>query len=418
MKQFITIITLPMLCIGIQAQEKLFQEGLRSGRASQKFYYAKNTKGKGVSLEKMKQYAVKQNYLLGDYTTKQIDRFGDKQTAIDGIYFLPKDEYPKYVFEHVFPNLSYDGLKQRGTCWIYAHKKFDKWENVYWSGNIEDGKLDGEGYAFFIHDNGRYFLAIKGTFQHGLPLFRIDVKCFNVGTDPSKVSFVPVSNVNVDRVSDGMAGYSENGGKSGFVTSDGIIAIEPKYEYVIKGFNDGKAEVKLDGKEIIIDKNGKYVDLTANQKRLDDEQRQAELKRQQEELRRQEEENERKRIAAAQEAERRAADIERKKNCEGRQIVWTETATYDFGEGGLTQGFLDLLGGSALHQVEYVVQYTAIVEKVIANESVKCIIQRFAIQDPKFASVNYLKYRKYAVNDFSENVGKTRVLDMSEFELK
>ncbi len=417
MKRYISIFMILMYCIGSQAQEKLFQEGLERGRAPKQFYCAKNSKGKGVTLEKMRQYGEKHNYLFGKYTTKLIDRFGDKQTTLDEIYFMPLDDYPRYVFE--FEDCDYKENNQRGSCWLYIDGKFLKFENVSWSSSVEDGMLEGKGYAYWFDEMAHYFIAVKGQFQHGLPSGNMVVKRFSCNTsNPEDVVFEPQESIDVSLLSDGLASYSVGGGRWGFVSSNGTIAIVPTYESVIKEFSNGKAEVKLDGKEIIIDKSGKYVDLTANQKRLEEQQKQAELKRQQEELRRQEEENERQRLAAAQEAERRAAEIERKKNCEGRQIVWTETATYDFGEGGLSQGFLDLLGGSALHQVEYVVQYTAVVEKVIANESVKCIITRFSIQDPKFASVNYLKYRKYAVNDFSENVGKTRVLDMSEFELK
>lgn len=123
-------------------------------------------------------------------------------------------------------------------------------------------------------------------------------------------------------------------------------------------------------------------------------------------------------FAAKQEAKRKAADIEKKKNCEGRKIVWTEEQTFDIGKGGLGEGLLDLLGGSALHKVTYTVRYTAIVEKVIADESVKCVIKNYEILDPGYASSNYIKFRKYASAEFAENVGKTRVLEMHEFELK
>ena len=117
-------------------------------------------------------------------------------------------------------------------------------------------------------------------------------------------------------------------------------------------------------------------------------------------------------------AERKAQENAKKKNSEGRQITWTETVTYDIGRGGLGQALVDAFGGSALHEVRYTVRYTAIVEKVIAGESVKCIIKSAEIEDPGLASANYLKYRKYARAEISENIGQTRVLDMDEFSLK
>lgn len=123
-------------------------------------------------------------------------------------------------------------------------------------------------------------------------------------------------------------------------------------------------------------------------------------------------------IAAKQEAERKARDLALKKNSEGKQITWTETVSYDIGSGGLGQALLDAFGGSALHQVKYTIRYTGIVEKVIAGESVKCIIKRADIESPGLASANWVKYKKYAQSDAAENVGRTRVLDMNEFQLK
>lgn len=296
-----------MFCVGSHAQEKLFQEGLRSGRAPQKFYYAKNTKGKGVSLEKMKQYAAKQNYLLGNYTTKQIDRFGDKQTAIDGIYFMPLDEYPKYVFEYAFPGYGYDGLKQHGSCWFFIDGKFIKYDNVSWSGKVENGMLEGSGYAFWTSSSGGLFFAVDGQFQKGLPMGLMNLKQFSIKlSEPTKVLFESRSNINVGLLGDGFASFSVGNGKWGFVTSNGIIAIEPKYETVIKKFDNGKAEVKQTDKEIIIDKTGQFVDYTVGQKKIF-----AEEKAKQDAIKA-EEERQRRLAEQKAEEERRAAEEERR----------------------------------------------------------------------------------------------------------
>ncbi len=314
-----------MFCIGIQAQEKLFQEGLQNRRSPRKFYFAKNGKGKGLTLEKMKQYADKHDYLLGNYTTKQIDRFGDKQTALDGVYFIPKKEYPWYVFE--FDGGGFDDNLHRGSCWLYIDGKFIKFENVRWSGNIENGMLDGQGSAFWFDDAYHYFITVNGQFQHGLPKGNMEVKRFSSNAaNPEKVSFESQGSINVGNLSDGLASYSVSGGKWGFVSSDGTITISPGYESIVKEFANGKAEVILDGKEIIINKNGKYVDLTANQKRLDAQQlakeRQEELKRQQEEKRkeiaRRQEEIEKRRLAE----EAAKIRIEKFRNCQPGDIVY------------------------------------------------------------------------------------------------
>lgn len=123
-------------------------------------------------------------------------------------------------------------------------------------------------------------------------------------------------------------------------------------------------------------------------------------------------------LAAKQEAERKARDLALKKKSEGKQITWTETVSYDTGSGGLGEALLDAFGGSVLHEVRYTIRYTGIVEKVIAGESVKCIIKRANIESPGLASANWLKYKKYAQAAAADEVGKTRVLEMDEFELK
>ena len=325
MKKYISIIIILMFCIACQAQDKLFQEGLQNGRSPQKFYFAKNGKGKGITLEKMKQFADKHDYLLGKYTTKQIDRFGDKQTALDGVYFIPKKEYPRYVFE--YDGGGFDENMHRGSCWLFIERKFIKFENVRWSGNIENGMLDGQGSAFWFDDAIQYFITVNGKFQHGLPLGNMEVKRFSSNSaNPETVSFKSQGSINVGALSDGLASYSVSGGKWGFVSSDGTITISPSYESIVKEFANGKAEVILDGKEIIINKNGKYVDLTANQKRLDAQQlakeRQEELKRQQEEKRkeiaRRQEEIEKRRLAE----EAAKIRIEKFRNCQPGDIVY------------------------------------------------------------------------------------------------
>ena len=62
-------------------------------------------------------------------------------------------------------------------------------------------------------------------------------------------------------------------------------------------------------------------------------------------------------------------------------------------------------------------RYSAVVESNIGETAVKCIITSVRIQDPSWASVNYLKYKKYALSELQENVGKTRVLQLDDFEL-
>lgn len=106
-----------------------------------------------------------------------------------------------------------------------------------------------------------------------------------------------------------------------------------------------------------------------------------------------------------------------KLNSVGCQIYFDESVSYNIGSGN--QGLLGSLISSALgvDRVTYRVRYTAVVESVLGNTSVKCVITNARIMDPSMASVNYLKYKKQAASAVLEDVGKTRVKQLDEFEL-
>lgn len=138
---------------------------------------------------------------------------------------------------------------------------------------------------------------------------------------------------------------------------------------------------------------------------------QAISQQQQEDAQRIKEENER--IKEEEIRQRNAAKL----NCVGKTIHWTEEVTYDISSGGdgLIMGLLKNAVG--LDKVKYEVRYSAVVESNIGETAVKCIITSVRIQDPSWASANYLKYKKYALSDLQENIGKTRVLQLDDFEL-
>lgn len=106
-----------------------------------------------------------------------------------------------------------------------------------------------------------------------------------------------------------------------------------------------------------------------------------------------------------------------KLNSVGRQIYFDESVSYNIGSGN--QSLIGSMISSALgvDRVTYRVRYTAVVESVLGDTSVKCVITNARIMDPSMASVNYLKYKKQAASAILEDVGKTRVKQLNEFEL-
>ena len=332
---------LSLFIIGSSAQDKLFQEGLSKGRARKHFYYARNNKGKGLSLDNMKKYANSHDYLIGHYTTKEIERFGDKDTAIDAFFFLPKKDYPSFVFECAIGNktINLSDLSKTGSCWLFINGNFCKYD-MKWSGSVIDGKLDGEGIGFFISEDEKTYLVTSGKFQNGMPLgsFQVEKYWYN-RNNPEKVSFSNISSVKVNKLQEGLASFTTEGGKWGFVSQDGEIAVKPIYASVIKEFTNGRAEVLSEGREIVIGKTGNYIGLTDNQKRIEAQQK---AKEEQERLRA-EQERKQKEIADKQrriEQERLKAEAEKRRLAKFRSAMpgdkvyysqeWTHTDNWIF----------------------------------------------------------------------------------------
>lgn len=78
--------------------------------------------------------------------------------------FLPKDEYTKFIYEYVNASFPFSSLKV-GTCLLYANGKFNKFK-VLWSGNIENGMLNGNGTAFFFNESQTSFAYGNGWYSY------------------------------------------------------------------------------------------------------------------------------------------------------------------------------------------------------------------------------------------------------------
>jgi len=347
MKKLFLLLVFPITCIGIQAQgvsydygrssyhssNKLINDALQRGRQARQFYQLQNTKGKVLDGTKLRRGAIEEGFIVGSYTTKNINRFGDVTEIINTMAFIPRDEFPEYVFEHVASltstNNKLHDLK-KGECWLIINSKFERYSGVYWTGAINNGRLNGRGTAFFFDDEYSRFMYAKGEFQNGLPLgaFQVNMYVFK-STNPEEVRFNVCGNANVGQFYDNMAKFSFDGGKWGFVNNEGKIAISPVYDSVIKEFSNGRAEVSKDGQEIIIGSTGNMIDLTAKQKQIDAakkaKERQETLKQEQE-RKRQEIANRQKKIEEERIArEREKYRVERIKKCQpGDKIYYSK----------------------------------------------------------------------------------------------
>ena len=327
MKQFFLILTFLVLSLECVAQEKEFNEAIAHGRSPKQFYCVYNPKKKSLIEAEFENYALKHNYIIGHSRSFTKDRFGEKVRALSEFAFMPKDEYPKFAWEHVNSSYPYSSLKE-GTCLIYTNSRFNNFK-VLWTGSVENGKLNGKGTVFFFNDRKDSFFYSNGEFRQGTP-YGSFVLYASKGTE--NMDFVKITEFQVGDFSDGMASFRISG-NYGFITSDGNIAIQPTYERVIKNFSNGRAEVFADGKERIIGKNGNFIDYTDHQKALDqaaaDKKRREELAKQaredsiKAEQRRQEMLAQQKAEAEKRAAAEKEAEFQRKIDNNKNTKLWT-----------------------------------------------------------------------------------------------
>ena len=301
--------------------------------------------------------------------------------------------YPRYVFSFLNTYvLLYDEMNQ-GAGYVYGLGEKDYLDyvsDIMWSGKVEDGKICDNGRTGFakVDDTYVYFHADKyvNGFPFGKVLYKTIDKKYEAEFGPLENGIATVKNDNV----------------YGFVNEDGKVIARPHYPEILSPFQNGRASVRDKEKgEIIIDQNGNFVDLTENQKNIN-----AEIARIEEEKRIAAQEEEEKRRVAAEE------DFQNKMNSEGKLISWRETYSYDTA----SMSVLGLLASATgLSRETYIIEYFAIVESVLGDESVKCVIRNANILD----SHGILQRASGKVSEIAkQSIGQTRVLKFSEFTLR
>jgi hypothetical protein len=127
----------------------------------------------------------------------------------------------------------------------------------------------------------------------------------------------------------------------------------------------------------------------------------------------------------AEEERRQQEELQRKNtaklNSVGKTIYWIESVSFDISSGD--EGWLQTIVSDKLgtNRVTYNVKYTAIVEATLGNSAVKCVISNVQIIEEKgvnWHSTNYVKYKSSAMSTLSNDIGKTRVKQLNEFELQ
>lgn len=301
------------------SQDKQFEEALKRGRGWGELYLFENTAGKAISLDKLNESAKKRNYIVFDYSIKNISRFGDMFQAIHLAEFIPEDEYPSYIYEHLvseFSRTPFKELSHEGNVYGYyptdaLGRIFQLCKGVRWSGLLANNMIEGGGVGFAKTSDG--YMLIHGSFKAGIPQGKFTTKYYPSHRSSFNPQSVKVLSVEVGDFSEGLAPFLSNG-KWGFieVNANANVVVQPTYASV-EGFKGGKAKVRNEQKELWIDRTGKFIGYTDAQKKLDQEeaekQRKQELEAQQRREREQREKEERQRYRRQRAKELEEGDV-------------------------------------------------------------------------------------------------------------
>ena len=171
--KYLSVIAVALLCcLQTHAQDKFFEQALKDGRSKGGTYLMVNPKGKWLSQNDVEKYAKAKDLLLGSCEYKLVNRFGKPAETIISLQFLPRSEYPQFIFENIFPKANFSALKSTGKA-VLPNKLSDNavfklYDNVLWSGEVDaNGYISGLGSGFF--EDGFLFRYFSGFFRNGQP---------------------------------------------------------------------------------------------------------------------------------------------------------------------------------------------------------------------------------------------------------
>lgn len=237
----------------------------------------------------------------------------------------------KYIYENkINGRPSYSQLTSVGKGMFFNDLYIGTLINNFkWSGEVVNGMINGNGSGYA--KNGKDYYYVSGTFVNGFPNGTVVFKKLTLTSDDLNNAKYDNCDLIFEELSEGMAFVKTSmSNYYSLVNEQGKCIALSKYRKVLKPFENGYAEVvRDDDKEIVIDKNGEFVDYTAYQKGHDEAERKAEeAKRIEEEKQRKAEEakrieEEKRRIAEEKAAEqaRIAAEKAEKKKLAARVVT-------------------------------------------------------------------------------------------------
>ena len=206
MKKFIFFLFLLICCLETVAQEKLYKEAITQGPQANGAYLLQNKKLKTITYRECRDFLASKGYYVGNYEIEEVNRYGDHLYLIKTMEFIPKKDYDEYVFLNLNDEkIDFSQLK-KGSLFIrtivgnvfYQETKYNRLNDVLWSGDVKDGVLEGKGIGL-IKQGGTYEY-IKGTFSHGFPTTQIIGKKISISQEDGNIEESKLSSISYKEV--------------------------------------------------------------------------------------------------------------------------------------------------------------------------------------------------------------------------
>lgn len=335
MKKYVTLIIAMSIMLSAQAQtlNSIFDNAIRNGRNNNgKGCYSAQFGNKSVFDGEVRQFMRQKRYISTErFSHRETLRFGTYVSVVSKVDFIKESQLESFIAK--VPESS-----TMGKAVIYPNNKKET-VDVYWSGNVKEGWITGNGIGYTKSNNNMY--VITGQFENGISTGNCAV-----------VTATPViSNNHLVRTEQKSTQYtvgnSSNGfrsvfmnGRYGFIDSQGNIIASCRYGKIVQEFNSAGYAIVTDpsdgDQEIKINTSGTKLGYSDKQLKINEEKRLAKIaeeKRIAEENKRKEEERRQKDRERAL-AEARAEEIrqERIRNAkEGDKIYYQKDYQWERG---------------------------------------------------------------------------------------
>lgn len=178
-----------VICPAQANLDAIFNKAISDGPDSDGLYHMVNSKDKNISLDSAEQFIADKGYYVIKGKKRDIQRFGDITSIFDSVSFLNWNDYAPYAFSALRTNttLSLKDLKNTGSFYlaeddgVYRRvnslisfyvgkiKRLKPYRDAFWSGNVKNTMLDGNGVGFIDAGKGVY-MFFSGTFKNGIPV--------------------------------------------------------------------------------------------------------------------------------------------------------------------------------------------------------------------------------------------------------